>query len=203
MKEIEDFFTRLKRQSKSNPYINSLINEVLSRKSIQLTNISVANISVGNISNGSPYKQKKEGGSKNLILFNDLDQLSQQISKALTLLLNDPLHHSSLVSKFFTNHQIFEIMPIVEKFRELNPALHDLYKSDLSIENLHDSILKMRQHQLSMSIDVDRKDSVYEEVVNQRIENEEALVIPNDGTSPLQFINFECWCEYVEQKIVL
>lgn len=76
MKEIEDFFTRLKRQSKSNPYINSLINEVLSRKSIQLTNISVANISVGNISNGSPYKQKKEGGSKNLILFNDLDQLS-------------------------------------------------------------------------------------------------------------------------------
>ena len=70
MKEIEGFFSRLKRQSRGNPYINSMINEVLSRKSIHMT---MTNTSVGNVSVGSPYKQKKEGGSKNLILFNDLD----------------------------------------------------------------------------------------------------------------------------------
>lgn len=118
MKEVEDFFTRLKNQPNNSPYVKSLIMEVLSRRSIHLTNTSIANISIG-----SPYKQKKEGQSDNLILFNDLDQLSQQISNALNLMLNDPSHHSNLIYRFFSDHSIFEIMPIVEKFRLLNPIL--------------------------------------------------------------------------------
>ena len=57
---------------------------------------------------------------------------------------------------------------------------------------------------MSMSIDNDRN-SIYEDhnTKNIKIEGEEDLVIQSDISSPLQFLEFECWCEYVEQKIVL
>lgn len=53
------------------------------------------------------------------------------------------------------------------------------------------------------NVDIDRRDSIYDNVKEFKIENEQDLIIESDVCSPLEFLSFECWCEYVEQNMVL
>lgn len=44
------------------------------------------------------------------------------------------------------------------------------------------------------NVDIDRRDSIYDNVKEFKIENEQDLIIEGDVCSPLEFLSFECWC---------
>lgn len=57
---------------------------------------------------------------KDINFFRDLDFVSQLISDILFLVLNDPFYHCQQIYRFFNNHQLFQIMPVVQRYRNIN-----------------------------------------------------------------------------------
>jgi hypothetical protein len=56
----------------------------------------------------------------NVHIFQDLQTLSLQITEVMTFILNDPSYYCKQIYKFFGSHQLFQIMPVVQKFRKVN-----------------------------------------------------------------------------------
>jgi len=54
------------------------------------------------------------------ILYQELEQVCQQLEGYFKVILNDPDFHSGTVYKFFNCHQIFQMLPIVAEFRAQN-----------------------------------------------------------------------------------
>ena len=120
LKEIEEFFSALAKRIDDNPIISGLIKEILSRESIKMSNDnSVASHGqAGRAQRKHPESAALDSG--NLEMVRDLDLLSHQITDALYLVLNDPYYHCKTIYRFLNSHQLFQIMPTVQRFRSIN-----------------------------------------------------------------------------------
>lgn len=120
LKEIEEFFIALAKRIDDNPIISGLIKEILSRESIKMSN---DNSVTSHDERARPKRKHAESAaldSGNLEMVRDLDLLSHQITDALYLILNDPYYHCKTIYRFLNSHQLFQIMPIVQRFRSIN-----------------------------------------------------------------------------------
>jgi hypothetical protein len=124
LKEIEEFYSKLRERIDQNPVIHELINEILQRDSIRYSRGEVS----ADHQLGQPGDKLNDSViMNNIAMYQDLDILRSQITDSLYLVLNDPYYHCKLTYTFFNSHQLFQIMPLVQKFRNIN-QLSKLYE---------------------------------------------------------------------------
>jgi hypothetical protein len=92
------------------------------------------------------------------------------------ILLNDPFYFSTQIYHFFNSHEMFELMPIVEKFRKIN---------QISFMQSHEELIFSRS----------------EDILRQSARSvDETLRLRGEQTA-LEFIEFQVFCNEIEQKI--
>lgn len=103
-----------------NPIIQDLIGQIFKNESMRSIRYSNSANELPLESPRLPASHNDSALARDITLFRDLDYLSQLISDILFLILNDPYYHCNHIYKFFNSHQLFQMMPLVQRFRNIN-----------------------------------------------------------------------------------
>lgn len=94
----------------------------------------------------STGKDRKTGGTdvmRSRIVYQDMDNTCVDLENYFHTILNDPDFYSSLIYKFFNQHDLFQLMPYMSHFRKVNSHKESshfhLHLGDLELSDAKDN----------------------------------------------------------------
>ena len=150
-------------------------------------------------------------------MYKNLDQLSQQISELLYFVLNDPLYASTRTYKFFDSRQVFQIMPILNRFYDLNNLRQtsDEYstsqhmkvlqqrRESIADQNAQNALLTQSSNinQSGLGLSRNTISNSSNMITSSKVSGPEKCLLMKKTSSVLEFVKFKAKCELLSSEI--